>query len=144
MKRHSAFLAGALALALVSGAAAQTYPQVKGPNGTGIAPQATAGTAIDPSTGSPCAIGSSPTCLGDTNDSAFGGVVPLTVGTPDTQARRSLGFVCTSSGSLTLLLPDGSSITVPIQGSPYFQTLPFATFEVSAGTATCANIWNLK
>ena len=134
----------ALTALLVGAAHAQTYPQVRGPAGSNIAPQVVSGTAVDPATGAPCVIGSTPTCLGDTNDSAFGGAVALTVGVADTQARRSLAFQCASSGGVTVTYADGSTMTWQVVGSAATQTLPIAVTEVDAAPASCTNFWNLK
>jgi hypothetical protein len=78
----------------------------------------------------------------DINGAAFQGVVPISPGIPVLPAR-SLGFICTTAGNVTLTLADNSSITLAIPASTSFQSLPFAvTNVVLAGAAGI--FWNLK
>ena len=88
--------------------------------------------------------GGVPLMTADANGAAFGGVVALTPGTA-VSAARSLGYLCTGAGNITLTLADGSSLTVLIStANGAFQTLPFAVTQVTLGTGTAASFWNLK
>lgn len=79
----------------------------------------------------------------DANGAAFQGVVTITPGTP-VAAARSLGYVCTASGNVTLTLADGSTVTLALQASTSLQTLPFAVTNVTLGSGTAGSFWNLK
>ncbi len=79
----------------------------------------------------------------DINSAAFQGVVAITPGTATT-ALRSLGFIVTTAGNVTLTLADASTITLPLAASPQFQTLPFAVTNVALGSGTAGTFWNLK
>lgn len=79
----------------------------------------------------------------DSNSAAFQGVVAVTPGTP-TAALRSIGFVITTAGPVTLTLADGSTITLALSASPSLQTLPFAVTSVALGSGTAGQFWNLK
>ena len=81
--------------------------------------------------------------IADSNSAAFQGVVALTPGTAYTPLR-SLGFVCTGAGNITLTLADGSTITLGIVASTTLQTLPFAVSQVALGSGTAGTFWNLK
>jgi hypothetical protein len=80
---------------------------------------------------------------GGSNDAAFQGEVALTVGTADSQARRSLKAVCTAAGNVSVTYADGSTGVWPaVVGA---QTWPIAitTVNTSGTTAACAYA-NLK
>ena len=79
----------------------------------------------------------------DPNAAAFQGVAAITPGTPTT-AQRSLGFICTASGAVTLTLADGSTITLGLAASTAFQSLPFAVTNVALGSGTAGSFWGLK
>ena len=79
----------------------------------------------------------------DPGGQAFQGVIAVTPGTV-TAAQRSLGFICTSSGSVTLTLQDGSTITLGVIASPSFQSLPFAVTNIALGSGTAGSFWGLK
>lgn len=79
----------------------------------------------------------------DSNNAAFQGVIAITPGTPVT-ATRSLGFLCTVAGNVTLTLADTSTITVGLVTSTTLQTLPFAVTNVALGTGTAGSFWGLK
>ena len=81
--------------------------------------------------------------VADPGAAAFGGVVAVTPGVA-TAAQRSLGFICTSSGSVTLTMADGSVITLGLIASPAFQSLPFAVTNVALGAGTAGSFWGLK
>ncbi len=82
-------------------------------------------------------------CVLDGNGAAFTGVVAITPGTP-VAAGRSVGFVCTAAGNITLTMADASTITLPIMASASFQTLPFAATNLVLGSGTAGSFWNLK
>ena len=67
-------------------------------------------------------------------DLPFSGVVAMTVGSP-VAAQRSIGANCSAGGSATIVMADGSSVTVPLSAG--WQTFPFAATQVAATTATC-------
>ncbi len=79
--------------------------------------------------------------VADTNSAAFQGVVAITPGTA-VAAARSLGFVITTAGTVTLTLANGSTLTIalPVAG---FSTLPFAVTNITLGTGTAGSFWNL-
>lgn len=79
----------------------------------------------------------------DTNSAAFQGVVAITPGTA-VAPQRSLGFVISSSGAVTLTLADASTITLTLPASTAFQTLPFAVTNVALGSGAAGSFWNLK
>ncbi len=79
----------------------------------------------------------------DANSAAFQGVIAITPGTATT-AERSLGFICTTSGTVTLTLADGSTITLGLIASSAFQSLPFAVTNVALGSGTAGTFWGLK
>lgn len=79
----------------------------------------------------------------DANGAAYQGVVAITPGTA-TPALRSLGYICTTAGNVTLTLADGSTITLGLAVATTFQTLPFAVTNVALGTGTAGTFWNLK
>ena len=79
----------------------------------------------------------------DSSGGAFQGVVAIMPGTPTT-AQRSVGFICTSAGNVTLTLADGSTLTVAVAASSAFQSLPFAVTNVALGAGTAATFWGLK
>ena len=81
--------------------------------------------------------------VSDTQSAAFQGVVAMTAGTSYTP-QRSVGFVCTAAGPITLILADGSTITLGITASPAFQSLPFAVASYTLGAGTAGTFWNLK
>lgn len=83
-----------------------------------------------------------PLVTADANDAAFQGVISITPSTP-VVAARSLGYVCTTSGNVTLTLADGSAITLALTASTSFQTLPFAVTDVTLAGAA-GTFWNLK
>ena len=84
-----------------------------------------------------------PPTVADSNSAAFLGVITLTPGTATT-AGRSIGYICTTAGNITLTLTNGSTITLPIQtAGGQFQTLPFAVTNVSLGSGTTGTFWNL-
>lgn len=78
----------------------------------------------------------------DAANAAFSGVVAITPGVA-VAAARSLGFVITTGGTVTLTLSDASTITLTLAASPQLQTLPFAVTNVALGTAA-GTFWNLK
>ena len=80
----------------------------------------------------------------DSNSAPFMGVVPITPGTP-VLPQRSIGFICTASGNVTLTLADASTLTLPISiGGGAFQLLPFAVTNVTLATGTTGLFWGLK
>jgi hypothetical protein len=79
----------------------------------------------------------------DTNSAAFQGVTAITPGTP-VAAARSLGFICTSAGTITLTLADSSVIAFPIVVSASLQTVPFAVTNVVLSAGAAGSFWNLK
>ena len=82
--------------------------------------------------------------IADSNSAAFQGVVAITPGTATT-ALRSLGFIITAAGNVTLTLADNSTLTIPLQTSGgAFQVLPFAVTNVALGSGTAGSFWNLK
>lgn len=89
------------------------------------------------------AAGSAAWPVTDINSAAFQGVVAITPGTATT-ALRSLGFIVTTAGNVTLTLADSSTITLALAASPQFQTLPFAVTNVALGSGTAGTFWNLK
>lgn len=88
------------------------------------------------------ATAANPAPMADQNGAAYQGVVVITPGT-STPALRSLGYICTAAGNITLTLADASTITVPIAVGG-FATLPFAVTNVALGSGTAGNFWNLK
>ena len=96
-----------------------------------------------PASGAPGSSAVSPAYEVDGNSAAFQGVVAITPGTA-TPAQRSLGFVCISSGPVTLTLADASTLTLTLAASASFQSLPFAVTNVVLGTGTAATFWGLK
>ncbi|HZK99031.1 MAG TPA: hypothetical protein VFC47_03950, partial [Caulobacteraceae bacterium] len=80
---------------------------------------------------------------GDPADLAYQGAVALTVGAPDTAARRALQMNCTVAGNVSVTLADSSTDTVPVAVG--LNILPLAASEVntSGTTATCT-YFNLK
>ena len=85
-----------------------------------------------------------PVVTADANGAAFQGVVALASGGAAVAAARSIGFICTASGTLTLTLADGSSIAVPIVAATNFQTLPFAVTAMVLSGGAAGSFWNLK
>lgn len=81
--------------------------------------------------------------VSDTNSAAFGGAVSVTPGTPFA-AGRSIGFVCTTAGNITVTLSDTSTMTFPIVVSPSLQTLPLAATNITLGSGTAGTFWSLK
>lgn len=82
--------------------------------------------------------------VSDSQSAGFGGVVAITPGTP-VAAQRTLGYICTVAGNITLTLADTSTITLPIAvAGGNFQTLPFAVTNVALGGSTAGTFWNLK
>ncbi len=77
-----------------------------------------------PATGSPGSGAATPTYVLDANSAAFQGVVAITPGVA-TPPQRSIGFICTASGAITLTLADTSTVTIGLVASPAFQSLPF-------------------
>lgn len=84
-----------------------------------------------------------PLPVADANGAAYQGVVPITPGTP-VAPLRSLGYVVTVSGDVTLTFADGSTMPLYLAAAPTFQTLPFAITLVVLGSGTAATFWNLK
>ncbi len=85
-----------------------------------------------------------PLPVADAQSAAFQGVASVTPGST-VSPQRSLGYVCTVPGNITITLPDGSTITLPIQtGGGAFQTLPFAVTNLALGSGTAGTFWNLK
>ena len=96
-----------------------------------------------PAAGSPGSSPALPSYVLDTNSAGFQGVVPITPGSA-TPPQRSLGFVCTSSGPVTLTLADASTLTIGLAASPAFQSLPFAVMNLTLGAGTAGTFWGLK
>ncbi len=96
-----------------------------------------------PAAGAPGSVASTPTYVLDANSAAFQGVVGITPGTA-TSPLRSIGFICTASGQVTLTLADSSTITLGLVASPAFQSLPFAVSNVALGSGTAGTFWGLK
>ena len=96
-----------------------------------------------PASGAPGSGASTPSYVMDANSAAFQGVVAITPGAP-TVAQRSLGFVCTAAGPVTLTLADASTLTLSLVASPTFQSLPFAVSNVALGTGTAGTFLGLK
>ena len=112
-----------------------------GSSGGSVTSAGTGGTTAQAIQGIP---GGVPMPTADANGAAFGGVIAVPPGTPVT-AGRSLGFVCTSAGNVTLTFADSSTLTMGIAtANAAFQTLPFAVIQVTLGTGTSASFWNLK
>jgi hypothetical protein len=76
-----------------------------------------------------------------TYDAPFLGEVALTVGTPDSQARRSLKAICTAAGNVSVTYSDSSTGTWAVVVGT--QTFPIAITTVNSATATCT-YFNLK
>ena len=100
--------------------------------------------ASSPAAGSPGTSAATPNYVSDNQSMAYQGVVPLTPGTGGYAPLRSIGFICTAAGPVTLTLADGSTITIGVTVSPAFQSLPFAVTEVMLGAGTAGTFWNLK
>lgn len=83
----------------------------------------------------------SPLPVTDSASAAFQGVIAITPGTPVT-AARSLGFVCSTGGTVTLTLADTSTITLTLTQSTSLQTLPLAVVNVALGSAA-GQFWNM-
>jgi Flp pilus assembly pilin Flp len=80
--------------------------------------------------------------VSDVQSAPFSGAVAMTAGTVYA-AQRSLGVLCSSSGSVQIQLSDGSGLTLPV--TPGWQTFPFAVVQiVAAGTTATASYFNLK
>jgi hypothetical protein len=79
----------------------------------------------------------------DSNSAAFQGSTLITPGAAFT-AGRSVGFVCTAAGNITLTLPDGSTMTFGISVNPDLQTLSFAATNLALGSGAAGTFWSLK
>ena len=81
--------------------------------------------------------------VNDVQSQAFQGEVILTVGTPDSQPRRSLKAICSVAGNVAVTYGDGSIGVWPVVVGT--QTLPISilTVNTSGTTATCTYA-NLK
>lgn len=80
----------------------------------------------------------------DTNSAAFVGAVSITPGTPVT-AARSLAYLCTGAGTVTLTYADTSTQTVTLPAATYpFATIPSAVTNVTLGTASGCTFWNMQ
>jgi hypothetical protein len=98
----------------------------------------------DNATGNQASINSSgQVAVNDPNSAAFGGAITVTPGTPFT-AGRSIGFVCTTAGNITVTLSDASTMTFPIVVSASLQTLPLAATNIALGGGTGGTFWSLK
>jgi hypothetical protein len=86
--------------------------------------------------------GSSSWLVSDNNSAPFASVVAITPGTAFT-AGRSIGYICTTAGNITLTFANSSTITFPIVASASLQTLPFSPVNLALGTGTVASFWNL-
>ena len=73
-----------------------------------------------PASGAPGSGATTPSYVLDANSAAFQGVITITPGLPTTP-QRSLGFVCTTAGPVTLTLADGSTVTLSLAASPSLQ-----------------------
>ena len=91
----------------------------------------------DALTATPCVVGKTATCVPDASNAPFWGEVALVVGTPDTQARRSLKAICTGAGNVAVTYADSSTGVWAAQVGT--QTWPIAITQVntSGTTATC-------
>ena len=78
----------------------------------------------------------------DPANSAFQGVIAITPGTV-VAATRSIGFICTNAGNITLTLANGSTMTLPIAAAASLQTLPLAVTNITLGTGTAGTFWGL-
>lgn len=141
MKTRLMAAACATALLISSGVSAQTAgpPMTyKGPAGSSVPAGVVQDGGLDILTGLQCLVGSSPTCQSlDGNSAAFQGEVSLTVGTPDTKARRSLKAICSAAGNVAVTYADASTgVWAVVVGT---QTIPIAvtTVNSSGTTATC-------
>jgi hypothetical protein len=79
----------------------------------------------------------------DTSGAAFQGAATITPGTATT-AGRSVAYVCTAAGNITITLPDASTMTFGIAASPDLQTLPFAVTLLTLGTGTAGTFWTVR
>lgn len=71
----------------------------------------------------------------DVNNTGFIGASTITSGTAFT-AGRSIGFICTTSGTITVVFQDTSTLTVNVTADPSFQTLPFVATNVTVNSPT--------
>jgi len=95
--------------------------------------------------GSPVAT-DNPMPTADANGAAFQGTYPFT-GTGNTLTAtpgRSLGYVCSASGTITVTFPDATAIPVPISAGAAFQSLPFAATQIVLSNGTAGMFWNMK
>ncbi|WP_158933010.1 hypothetical protein [Acidisphaera sp. S103] len=82
--------------------------------------------------------------VSDINSAAFAGSTVITPGTAISTPGRSIAFVCTTSGSITITLPDSSSMTFPIIASASLQTLPFNPTLLTLGSGTVGTFWTVR
>jgi hypothetical protein len=91
--------------------------------------------------------GGTPLGTSDTQGAPVAGAVALTVGVAATPLR-AVGVLATVAGNVTFQFPDGSTLTLPVYGSPsapIWQIFPFAVTEIlSSGTTATATYYNLK
>ncbi len=68
--------------------------------------------------------------------------MPITPGTAFAAGGRSLFFVCTTAGTITVTFSaNGRQVTFPIIASPALQSYPFNLTNVALGTAA-GTFWN--
>lgn len=79
----------------------------------------------------------------DINNAAYQGSSVIVPGTATT-AGRSVAYVCTAAGNITITLPDASTMTFGIVASPALQTLPFAATLLALGTGTAGTFWTVR
>lgn len=80
----------------------------------------------------------------DTNNATYAGVVSITPGTA-VAAQRSLAYVCTGQGTVTLTYADASTMTVTLPANGYpFSEIAGAFTNVALGSATGCTFWNRK
>lgn len=79
----------------------------------------------------------------DSSGAAYQGSSVITPGTAAAPGR-SVGYVCTTAGNITITLPDGSTMTFGISASADLQTLPFAVTLLTLNGSTAGSFWTLK
>jgi hypothetical protein len=86
--------------------------------------------------------GGSAWSVSDPNNAPFANAIAITPGNTFT-AGRSIAFVVTVAGNITLTFGSGNTMTFPVVASAALQTLPFAATQLTLGTGTSGNFWNL-
>lgn len=128
----------AASLPLPSGAATAVKQPAPGLAGT---PSADVLTVQGNPAGAPLPVSGT---VADSNSAPFLGVAPITPGVT-VAAQRSLGFICTAAGTVTLTLADASTLTIPLAVSAgAFQMLPFAVTKIALSNGTAGSFWGLK